>query len=59
MEIIIKLNERCEENDNLINNLAKEKVGLYEDLLEERKRTEHLSDKLEYSMKEFVNTFHF
>jgi hypothetical protein len=54
MEIISKLNERCEENDILINNLAKEKVELYEAMLEERNRNAHLANKLENSTKDFV-----
>ena len=54
LEILAKLNERCEENDILINNLAKEKVELYEQLMEERKKSKHLSQRLENSFEEFV-----
>lgn len=54
MEIISKLNERCEENDILINNLAKEKVELYEGLLKERNKNFHLSNKFDSSTKELV-----
>ena len=54
LEMISKLNERCEENDILINNLAKEKVEIYEQFLDERNKNSQLSDKLEKSMKELV-----
>lgn len=59
MEILSKLNERCEENDIIINNLAKEKVELYEDLMEERKKNQELFMKLEKSYDDFVKNFTF
>lgn len=54
LEILAKLNERCEENDILINNLAKEKVEIYEQLMDERRKSHELSQRLENSFEEFV-----